>query len=300
MSIFPTTTPPPLANPASGLPRTIFDYDVIDQIGEGAASLIYAVSDPRSRQLYALKHVVRKTEKCSRFIEQLENEYEVGRRVTHPNLRRILDYKSSKKLLRKVNEAALIMELFDGLPLENCLPRQLPPLIQILIDTARGLEALHKQGFVHCDLKPSNILVNNASEVKVIDLGQACAAGTAKKRIQGTPDYIAPEQVKCLPVSFRTDIYNFGATMYWSLCGRKMPTLFTAGKGENSILSDDLISSPRQINPLVPETLSNFVMECTRSNPAKRPADMSEVIRRLEVIQHAVTKQSQARNSNVA
>jgi serine/threonine-protein kinase len=153
---------------------------------------------------------------------------------------------------------------------------------------------------VHCDLKPSNILINNAGHVKVIDLGQACANGTAKKRIQGTPDYIAPEQVKCLPVSFRTDIFNFGATMYWSLCGRKMPTLFTAGKGENAILSDDLIPSPRQLNPLVPETLSNFVMECTRLNPNKRPADMSEVSRRLEVIQHAVQRQLNQRNSNVA
>ena len=120
----------------------------------------------------------------------------------------------------------------------------------------------------------------------MIDLGQACPVGTAKKRIQGTPDYIAPEQVKCLPVSVRTDIYNFGATMYWALCGRKMPTLFTVGKGENSILSDDLINTPKQLNPLLPESLSNFVMECTRTNPAKRPADMAEVIRRLEIIQH--------------
>jgi hypothetical protein len=79
-----------------------------------------------------------------------------------------------------------------------------------------------------------------------------------------------------------------------------MPTLFTAGKGENAILSDDLIPSPRQLNPLLPETLSNFVMECTRTNPAKRPADMAEVVRRLEIIQHTVNRNAQTRNSNVA
>ena len=282
------------------MPKTIFEYDVIDFIGEGAASQIYAVSDPKSRQLYALKHVVRKTEKDARFIEQLENEFEVGKRVAHENLRRIVDMKVNRSLLLKVNEAVLLMELFDGVPLEHSLPRQLGVLLQVFIDTAKGLEALHKLGYVHCDLKPSNILINNAGLVKVIDLGQACPTGTAKKRIQGTPDYIAPEQVKCLPVSVRTDIYNFGATLYWALCGRKMPTLFTAGKGENSILSDDLISTPRQLNPLLPESLSNFTMECTRSNPAKRPADMSEIIRRLEIIQHTVNRAADARNSNVA
>ncbi len=300
MSIFPSASLQ--SEPLSGSTRILFDYDVIDHIGEGAASQIYAVSDRKTQQLYALKHVVRKTEKDARFIEQLENEFAVGQKVAHPNLRRIIEMKANRSLLLKVNEAVLVMELFDGVPLENSLPRTLSPLIQIFIETAKGLEALHKAGFVHCDLKPSNILINGNGHVKVIDLGQACPIGTAKKRIQGTPDYIAPEQVKLQPVSVRTDIYNFGRDLaYQAICGRKMPTLFTAGKGENSILSDDLINTPRQLNPMLPETLSNFVMECTRTNPAKRPADMSDVIRRLEIIQHSVSKQTAAAlSANVA
>src|SRR5947207_2445231 len=86
---------------AAGTPETVFDYDVIDLIGEGAASSIYAVSDPRTNQLYALKHVARKSEKDDRFIEQLENEFQVGKRLAHPNLRRIFDFKTSRSLLRK-------------------------------------------------------------------------------------------------------------------------------------------------------------------------------------------------------
>jgi serine/threonine-protein kinase len=137
--------------------------------------------------------------------------------------------------------------------------------------------------------------------VKVIDLGQACRAGTKKQRIQGTPDYIAPEQVKLLPVSIRTDIYNLGATMYWALSGRKLPTLFTLKKGDNSILADDLIPSPRVVNPLVPESLSNFVMECVRINPKKRPADLGEVTRRLEIINHGIERDTgAARNFGAA
>src|SRR5205809_142124 len=80
-----------------------------------------------------------------------------------------------------------------------------------------GLEALHHMGYIHCDLKPNNILVDPGGQVKVIDLGQACKVGTAKSRIQGTPDFIAPEQVKCEAVTARTDVFNLGATMYWTL-----------------------------------------------------------------------------------
>ena len=85
----------------------------------------------------------------------------------------------------------------------------------------------------------------------------------------------------------RTDVYNFGATLYWALTGRNLPTLFTVGKGENSFLVNDRISTPCELNPSVPEQLSNLVMECVRINPAKRP-EMNEVARRLDIIEHAV------------
>ena len=126
-------------------------------------------------------------------------------------------------------------------------------------------------GYVHCDLKPNNIMLGSDGQVKVIDLGQACKINTVKKRIQGTPDYIAPEQVKCEAVTPRTDVYNFGATLYWVLTGKNLPTLYTMKRSDNSFLVDTKIDSPRDLNPKVPENLSNLVMECVRVNPAKRP-----------------------------
>lgn len=281
---------PTYVDPGVHVPESIFGYEVIEQLGEGAGSLIYAVSHPQTKQIYALKHVLRKTEKHARFIEQLESEFEVGRKITSPYLRRVIDIQCKKTLLGKVTEAALIMELFDGLPLDVSLPHAMTQLVDVFIKTGRALEAMHGAGFVHCDLKPNNIMVNREGAVKVIDLGQSCTIGTKKARIQGTPDYIAPEQVKCLPVSIRTDIYNLGATMYWALSGRKLPTLFTVKKSENSFLVDDQIPSPQVINGLVPDSLSNFVMECVRINPRKRPADMSEVVRRLEIINHGIQR----------
>lgn len=280
-------------DPITAQPVRIFDYEIIEKIGEGAGSTIYAVTHPETKQIYALKHCIRKVEKDIRFIEQLENEFTIGKNLTHPNLRKLIDYKEGRSMLFKVTDAALVMELFDGTPLEQHIPPALPALMQVAINTAQAIEAMHKTNVVHCDLKPNNIMLGANGTVKVIDLGQACPVGTKKTRIQGTPDYISPEQVKCQPVSPRTDIFNFGATFYWALCGKKLPTLFTVGKKDNSILSDDLIPSPMMINPIVPEILSNFVMECVRTNPAKRPADMAEVIRRLDIIEHKILREIQ-------
>ncbi len=276
------------------VPKSLFGYDVIELIGEGAASMIYAVSKQDTKQLYALKHVLRKTDKHARFIEQLENEYNVGRRISHPNLRRVIEMQNKRTLLGKVTEAVLVMELFDGAQLENRLPKELPRLLDVFIQTAKAIEAMHNAGFVHCDLKPINILVNPQGLVKVIDLGQAAPVGTVKKRIQGTPDYISPEQVKLAPVTTRTDIFNFGATMYWALSGQKLPTLFTIQKAKNAFLVDQFVSRPHEVNPQVPENLSNFVMECVRTNPQKRPDSMSEVINRLEIMQHSIQREATA------
>ena len=269
-------------------PKKLFDYEVIDQIGEGAGSLIYVVSHPITKQLYALKHVVRKTDKDDRFIEQLEAEFEVGSKATDENLRRSIEFKVNRTLLRRPTDAALILELFDGVSLEQQIPRKLTDVVSAFIQTARGLKALHALGYVHCDLKPNNILRDAEGRVKVIDLGQAAKIGTVKTRIQGTPDYMAPEQVKLQAVTVRTDVFNFGATMYFALCGKKLPTLFTLKKGENSFLVDGKMDSPRDCNPFIPETLSNLVMECVRTTPAKRPEDMTELVRRLEIIEHTL------------
>lgn len=271
-------------------PGRIFGYEILGILGYGAASTIYAASHPDTQQICALKHVVCKTDKDARFVEQLRTEYEVGRKVNHPGLRRSLDLQVKSTWLKKPTEAVLLMELFDGVPLDQQLPPSFLEVVRVFVQTAAALNSLHHGGYLHCDLKPANILVAADGAAKVIDLGQACPVGTKKPRIQGTPDFIAPEQVRCEPCTLRTDVFNFGATLYWCLCGQKLPTLFTVGKAENSFLVDAQIKSPRDVNPSVPENLSNLVMECTRSRAEKRPADLVEVGRRLEVMCFALER----------
>jgi eukaryotic-like serine/threonine-protein kinase len=275
---------PPPSKPAEA-PTKLFGYDVVDFLGEGAGSLIYAVSDPDTRQVYALKHVVVQTEKQHRFAEQLLNEYEVGRQISNPLIRRVIDVKVNRTLLRKITEAALVMEMVDGTPLDQLPPQTVAQTAATFAQVAHALAALHSHGFIDCDLKPNNILVQSDGAIKLIDLGQACPALTVKQRIQGTPDFISPEQVKCEPVTVQTDVFNFGATLYWALTGgKKLPTLFNLKKSDNSILFDQMIPSPAEVNAQVPLPLSNLVMECVRTNPAKRPENMSDLARRLELM----------------
>jgi serine/threonine-protein kinase len=85
-------------------------------------------------------------------------------------------------------------------------------VIDTFIAAAQGLRAMHQMGYAHCDIKPNNILRSESGQVKVIDYGQSCRIGTIKERIQGTPDYIAPEQVARRPISVQTDVFNLGAT----------------------------------------------------------------------------------------
>ncbi|MDB5172079.1 MAG: pknA [Phycisphaerales bacterium] len=273
----------------------LLQYEVIERLGEGAGSVIYAVRDPATRRLYALKHVVRDSDKDIRFVEQMRTEFEMARLFNAPNLRRGFDLKISKSLLMKVTEAFLLMELVEGKPLDVRPPKALIDIVDTFIQAATGLRAMHQLGYVHCDIKPNNILRNDQGEVKVIDYGQSAKVGTVKERIQGTPDYIAPEQVTRRPIVPQTDVYNLGATLYWALTGRTIPTLYTVQKkGEHSFLVDARIETPAQLNPLVPIALSNLVMESVASRIDKRPPDMESVITRLELAKHVLLKQAHA------
>jgi serine/threonine-protein kinase len=254
--------------------------------------VIYAVRDPDTRKVYALKHVLREDNKDLRFIEQVENEYEISRQFNHPNLRKSYDLKINKSLLMKKNEAFLLMELFDGKPLDVRLPSDMMELLDTFIQCAQGLKAMHHMGYVHCDMKPNNILRSDAGEVKLIDFGQSCRIGTIKERIQGTPDFIAPEQVARRPISIQTDVFNLGATMYWALTGRHIPTLYTVNKkGENSFLLDATIDTPQELNPQVPPAISNLIVESIATRPQKRPNDMDDMITRIELGKHILNKQ---------
>jgi len=273
---------------------------VLAELGRGAASVIYLVQDPKSKQIWALKHVVRETKKDQRFIEQTEQEYAVGSKLDYPLVRRVERLIRARRLL-SLKEVYLLMEYVDGVSLESAQPETLPDLVNVFKQSAQGLLHMHQRGFVHADIKPNNIVVTEDG-VKIIDLGQSCPIGFVKPRIQGTPDYIAPEQVHRQPITPKTDVYNLGATMYWCLTKRHIPTALPKGDSLVTSLDPEFIERPepvRALNPGVPARLEELVGACVEPDPARRPADMAVVADRLDLI-HAQLVADEARAKGVA
>jgi len=142
---------------------------------------------------------------------------------------------------------------------------------------------MHERGFVHADMKPNNVVVSPDGTVKIIDLGQSCATGTVKPRIQGTPDYIAPEQVQRRSITPQTDVFNLGATMYWLLTQKHVPTMIPKGQAGISLRTEDSCKPPMELNPDVPPALSSLVMDCIHTEAPQRPETMSLVGDRLDI-----------------
>jgi eukaryotic-like serine/threonine-protein kinase len=262
----------------------ISDFEILSKLGYGARSIIYAVSEKRTGQLYALKRVVRRSPEDDRFLEQAEQEYAISSQFNHPALRKSVRMIRRRKML-KVSELFLVMELFDGTALDVQRPTSFSSLIRVFIQVAQGLGAMHRLGFVHADIKPNNILVNELMQAKIIDFGQSCAVGTVKTRIQGTPDYIAPEQVGRGRLTPATDIFNFGATMYWCFTDRHIPTLIPKKKPVPGGVPDKnrQFIEPHKLNSRVSMPLSRLIVDCVQNRPSARPQEFSDVVARLEL-----------------
>lgn len=280
----------------TGTVQYIDKYVVLDSLGRGAKSTIWKVQDPGTGQIYTLKRVIRESESDNRFFEQAQTEFEVSNKLTHPYLRKSYELRKIRKWL-KTQELILLMEYIEGNQLKQMGSNGIENCIDTFIKIANGLGSLHDFGYVHADIKPKNILIVPGDGIKIIDFGQSCPIGHRKKRIQGTPDYMAPEQRDRGFLDQRTDVFNLGATLYWVLTGRKYQTAVPSngnGGNELSISGTRDIPRPDELNPEVPASLSKLVMDCCHQSQRDRPENMGEVIARLEVARHLYLKQKPA------
>jgi eukaryotic-like serine/threonine-protein kinase len=252
-------------------------------LGSGAKSTIWNIRESRTGTLYVLKRVVKQHPSDDRFLEQARNEHAVAVQLNHPNLRRSVQLIQVRRWLR-LHEIRLIMEYCPGLSVQQDRPTDVPKVLDIFIRVADALNYMHRSGFLHTDMKPNNIIVSPEGEVKVIDLGHSCQVGTVKDRIQGTPDYIAPEQVNRRPLDARTDVFNFGASLYWTLTGQAINTVIPK-RSDSIVLKSELDLKPvTDLNPQVPPALASLVADCVAFNPTQRPPSMQPVQTKLELI----------------
>lgn len=192
-------------------------YIIEKRLGTGARSTIYLATDYQKSTQIALKRIIYERPEDTRAFEQTETEYKVARRIDHPYVRKCYKLKKIRSILG-IKEMLLAMEYFDGDTLEDCPGLSLGDVLLVFRMVADGLQAMHREGYIHCDIKPNNILLNKAGSIKIIDLGQSCRIGTTKPRIQGTPDYIAQNRC-CVSTSAPRPTYSISV----QLCTGPLP-----------------------------------------------------------------------------
>ena len=267
-------------------PQTqIRGYELIGCIGVGAGSIIYKARDLGSGQVVAIKRVSVEGRENQKYLRHAQNEYTMLRtlhkRASDRELKGVVKVCRLMRsgFLRRCKQSVLVMEYVEGLDLRRERRYPIGQIVDIMAQVSEVLSRLHGQGVIHGDLKPENIIISPKGRATLVDFGFSCRDGSMATSIRGTRDYMAPEQVNRGRLTAKTDIYNFGATVYFLLTGRHIPALIPA-QGDNShfIPSDGQNTpAPRSLNPKVPAVLDEIILRCVASEAIERPSYIDEV-----------------------
>jgi serine/threonine protein kinase len=259
--------------------ESIGKFQVLNTLGAGAHSSILHVRRAADGREYALKVVPIDGDKDKKFLDQAEHEYRIGQMLNHPNLAKVYCLELEKDWLFRVKKAKLLIEFVNGKPLDTLAILNMAKLLRVFERVASGLVHMHAKGVIHADLKPNNIMLGRGLAVKIIDYGLAWVKGEEKDRVQGTPEYMAPETAKHKLVNERSDIYNFGATMYRLVTMKLPPSVVPTADGFQLTESmfEEQLKPAGEINRAAPKGLCDLIHRCLSYNALKRPERMSVV-----------------------
>lgn len=254
---------------------TLDQFVIVEHLGDGAGSKIWQIRDRSTGQHFAMKVVIKHTADDQKYLDQALHEFEIARKFDHPNLVKFYDVRQIRRWFR-VREVRTLLEYVCGRTIESLPDRPVPLLVLVFGAVADAVSHMHGREVYHADLKPNNnIMIAQSGDVKVIDYGLAWLRGQNKMRVQGTPGYLAPEQVRERLVNSKTDIFNLGATMHRMLSPRQERS---GAERQNMIAAHGFVfGSLESLNPEVPRSLSELVARCCDPKPNKRPESMVAV-----------------------
>lgn len=269
--------------PASG---GLANYRVERRIGQGAATQVFLAQDRRNGRWVALKLLELGSSPASAewhdALERFRREATVLHGLHHPGIVEVLDAGPSER------GAWMALEVVRGCDLSRYThpARLLPPLVVARIGAriASGLAYAHRQGVVHRDVKPANVLVDWATDtVKLGDFGLARMGEHTQTRsgvTLGSPDYMAPEQLAGAAVGPPADVYGVGVTLYELLAGRRPHQADNLGALLRAVATEPVLDLA-QLRPDLDAALAVLVMEALAKNPAARPGSAEALAARL-------------------
>ena len=274
--------------------RSFGQYDVEAVLGRGAMGMVYLARDRRIGRRVALKTVqldqkFDDASEADEFYKRLQREAEVVGAMQHPNIVMLYEPGYDHEVI-----SYLATEYVDGESLKDRLKRSRPlPLEEALRlgeDILRGLAYAHSKGIIHRDIKPANILVTSDGQAKLADFGISRPIDsnlTAVGSMLGTPNYMSPEQVKCAPVTTRSDLFSVGIVFYEMLTGVKP----FAGPDVSGILRNVVEKDPTkasEINRSVPEPVAKFIARLFAKVPDNRYESAAVALAELQKLRAAV------------
>lgn len=263
--------------------KEIGTYDVLEILGKGAGSTIHKIRRHADGRVYALKLIEVHSADDRKYYDQALHEFEVSSQLRHRNIRSVHTFEKQQKLFR-LGGAHVLMEFVNGKTLNWTAKYAVVELLRIFFRVADGLAHMHDRGFYHADIKPENIIAGEDGVVKIIDLGLCWKRGEEKDRVQGTLEFLAPEQALKKMVNDKTDIFNFGATMYRMFTGNPIPSQLRDPVANEMRGVDNFVRPIVPAHKEVPEDLDELVRQCVRHDPEKRPSSMIEIRDRLQRI----------------
>lgn len=287
-------------------PLVLSDYVILTLIGKGGMGKVYKAQHRHMDRIVALKLLPTELAGDADAVIRFEREIKAAARLTHPNIVTAYDARIEGGV------QYLVCEFINGCNLFTAVKQNgtfdIPTAVEYLLQAARGLDHAHRQGIVHRDVKPSNLMLSSSGEIKLLDLGLArfsslfgsgnmvstVAELTGAGRVVGTVDYMAPEQaIESQPVDGRADIYSLGCTLYYLLAGQPP---FPKGSAIERLLAHQQKTVPRlkDVQPQISDELDALHKRMVARNVEDRIPRMSDVVHALEkVLEHGAIGQAE-------
>ena len=266
-------------------------YRVMAVLGTGSQGLVLEGHDELLDRSVAIKLLGPDSARIPMLRRQFMQEARTMAKIGHPNTVSIHDVGEHDRALYLVMEQCHGGTTFDMLKKSG--PIAVATAIPILRDACRGLDAAHRRGMIHRDIKPDNILLDAQGTAKLSDFGLVLAPNTVDiagaDHIIGTPHYMSPEQCSNGLVDHRSDIYALGATCFHLLAGQPPYAGPTDVREVLKCHAEAPIPDPRALVPDLPEDVVSIIATAMAKNPADRYQNASEMLRDLEAVLKALT-----------